>query len=467
MSETQPALAAGDARMERLSFAESAPYEAIEAAIHLNRYLLARSYCAGRRVLDVGCGEGYGAYLMAEHWGATQVDAVDISEEALAAAQQCFDSPRIKWRQHNAERLGDLFDAPRFDLVVVLETIEHLRNPAALLEGVRRVLAPGGVVVISCPNDHWYYRTPQESNPFHVRKYTLAEFRTLTESQLGPAAGFLLGAPLAGFVNLTPAAHATAPPPGMLALLAAAQADTVLRLPAQSRVESGNSRYYVGVWGPVEPADSAVIYPCSLEESGPAHRALQVENLRDEVVHLRTRLHELDQQPRWLEQARAEAAEARASAAQLEQARAAAEQARAASEAARAAAEELRAAAETAKAAGDQARLELERDLRHARLRLAAVRAENEYMREEAGRAFRRPDQPPLRATTETDVNVLRENLAEQARLVDERDAYIRRLEEMVNSRDADLQRIAATYWWRTRRLIGRVVRPILRRVRP
>ena len=50
--------------IERLDFGKETLYNATEATIHLSRYLMVKPYVAGKRVLDVACGEGYGSYLM-------------------------------------------------------------------------------------------------------------------------------------------------------------------------------------------------------------------------------------------------------------------------------------------------------------------------------------------------------------------------------------------------------------------
>ena len=88
-----PKLAATDKApvpIERLTFDGSAPYSALEAAIHLNRYLVVRGLCRGRRVLDIACGEGYGSFLMTDVWGASSVAGVDISHEAIDNARRLF-----------------------------------------------------------------------------------------------------------------------------------------------------------------------------------------------------------------------------------------------------------------------------------------------------------------------------------------------------------------------------------------
>lgn len=187
--------------MERLSFSETSGYDGLEAAIHLTRYALARELCKGRSVLDLACGEGYGSRLLAD-WGASRVIGVDVSKEAIEHARALFATSLVEYRLGDADSLLDMFPEERFDLIVSLETIEHVKNPEQLLSGFHRLLNPGGVLVLSCPNDWWYYPSSEESNPYHRRKYTFEEFRNMTQATLGPARAWYLGGPHAGFINV-------------------------------------------------------------------------------------------------------------------------------------------------------------------------------------------------------------------------------------------------------------------------
>src|SRR6516162_313408 len=97
-------------------------YNAMDAAEHLARYAMLRSICAGKRVLDVACGEGYGSYLLAR-WGAASVTAVDISPEAIAKAKAIFPAANVTYLKGDVCRLGEVVSAKaRFDLICSFET---------------------------------------------------------------------------------------------------------------------------------------------------------------------------------------------------------------------------------------------------------------------------------------------------------------------------------------------------------
>ncbi|MBK35703.1 MAG: hypothetical protein CME26_09275 [Gemmatimonadetes bacterium] len=139
---------------------------------HVKRYLLAQTYASGKRVLDAGCGAGYGTKLLANV--ADRVDAVDIDPEAVAFCERTFADDRIEWA------LADLrsFDPKEnaYDLVTSFEVIEHLAREEipGYLERIRRSLRSDGVALISTPNR---LVAEQWQNPFHHTEMTLEEFR--------------------------------------------------------------------------------------------------------------------------------------------------------------------------------------------------------------------------------------------------------------------------------------------------
>lgn len=357
--------------IERLSFADTARYNAIEAASHLARYMLARALAPGRRVLDVACGEGYGAYLLAEQWGAASVDAVDLAPEAVAAGQAHFAHPRIRYHVHDALRLTELFAGRQFDLIVSLETMEHVPDAERFFAELARLRAPDGVVVVSCPNDWWYYRTPEERSPFHVRKFRLEEFLALGRAAFGPPQQVLLGTPVGGFTNCPRDSADLTPGGGMdhpRAMLGAHAPGAHLVLPADEDVSEANCSYFAAVWGCVPDsagAGSAALFPSSMTASMQATQAASIAALRDEVVHLRTELHAVRAEAAWQTQRAAAQVEAHAEVERtLDQVNGALAEAR-------------------------RAWAEAERERRQAELRLAAVQAEHEYVREEAFRTRR------------------------------------------------------------------------------
>src|SRR4029077_15979539 len=116
---------------------------------HLERYRWAAEFVAGKRVLDVACGTGYGTALLAKA-GAAQVDGFDCSTEAVAFAKHSWPLPNVRFAVATANRLP-LPDAS-YDIYVSFETIEHVNDDDALLTEAIRVLRPGGLLLVSTPN---------------------------------------------------------------------------------------------------------------------------------------------------------------------------------------------------------------------------------------------------------------------------------------------------------------------------
>ena len=253
--------------IERLDFGEGANYNAIEASIHLGRYALARSVVRGRRVLDAACGEGYGSTLL-KKWGAAFVDAIDIDAETIDKANTLFGQDGVRFQRHTCEELP--FEDQSFDVVCSFETIEHIDHPEAFLREIKRVLKPGGVAIISCPNDPYYSQHGIPDNIFHKRKYTYFDFQELAEPILGKAAQYLLSFGINGFMTM-PLEKSVLPsennlgntlPQSMNALLNYEECPQALQLASDRYLNYWNCNYYVGIWGPpMEVHPDLVAFP--------------------------------------------------------------------------------------------------------------------------------------------------------------------------------------------------------------
>jgi SAM-dependent methyltransferase len=145
---------------------------------HWHRYAFARRFAAGKRVLDAACGEGYGTALL----GAVAAGAVGVDIDAATVAHASArygDGARVRFVEGSCTRLP-VPDAS-FDVIVSFETIEHL--PAAdqppMLAEFARVLAPGGIVVISSPNKRVYSDERAYVNEFHLHELYRDDFARL------------------------------------------------------------------------------------------------------------------------------------------------------------------------------------------------------------------------------------------------------------------------------------------------
>ena len=142
---------------------------------HFSRYAFAARYVAGKRVLDVGCGSGYGAAELART--AESVTGVDISAEAIAYANAHYAQPNLSFSRHSCVELP--WPDAGFEIITAFEVIEHLSNWQALLSEARRLLRPDGLLLVSTPNKLYYadQRRDAGPNPFHEHEFEFGEFQ--------------------------------------------------------------------------------------------------------------------------------------------------------------------------------------------------------------------------------------------------------------------------------------------------
>lgn len=125
---------------------------------HLIRYRWAIAYLTStgrtRRLLDLGCGAGYGSLLLAEALPNVEVLGVDYDGEAIATASRTFRRSNLSFR------VGDPLDWPatigaeRFDTVVCFDVLEHVAHREIFMEAVVRHLLDEGILLLSTPCGH-------------------------------------------------------------------------------------------------------------------------------------------------------------------------------------------------------------------------------------------------------------------------------------------------------------------------
>ena len=156
---------------ERLTVDE-ATAPTLLGAMHVHRYQVAAGLCQGLRVVDLGCGSGYGTAILARV--CPSVVGVDVDERTIRLAQEAFaHEDGIEFEIADAHdflrnRLRDHFDA-----VVMLETLEHLENIDDAIGSLRRQADDGLRLVVSIPNS----KMLEEDNPFHLTSFGYDETR--------------------------------------------------------------------------------------------------------------------------------------------------------------------------------------------------------------------------------------------------------------------------------------------------
>lgn len=174
-------------------FSPAARFEAPDRRFAGHRDILTRSLARYHfvlpqiqgRVLDVGCGRGYGLELMEprSRWQAGVDAGLDFLYDALVQA------PGHPLACARAERLP--FGDGSFDTVVAFEVIEHVEDDLALLRETKRIAGEAGLVLLSTPNRSVSSgASPKPLNPFHVREYGIEEFCQLLAQVFGETVVF-------------------------------------------------------------------------------------------------------------------------------------------------------------------------------------------------------------------------------------------------------------------------------------
>ena len=141
---------------------------------HEHRYHYALEFVADKTVLDFGFGEGYGVNLLARH--ALQTFGYDPSEVAIAHAENHWVNESIRFMSE----IGDLIALTgEIDVVTCMEVLEHVECPDDVLNPIKDVLRPGGVLLLSTPNKLKYQDERKNNNPFHVKEYYQTELGSL------------------------------------------------------------------------------------------------------------------------------------------------------------------------------------------------------------------------------------------------------------------------------------------------
>jgi ubiquinone/menaquinone biosynthesis C-methylase UbiE len=139
---------------------------------HLHRYAIVKDYVKDKIVLDIACGEGYGANLTSKI--AKFVYGVDIDNMIVQAA-------KFKYKKENLEFLtGSAIEIPlndnSVDIVISFETIEHHDNHDEMMGEIKRVLKSNGMLIISTPDKLFYSDVRNFNNQFHVKELYKQEF---------------------------------------------------------------------------------------------------------------------------------------------------------------------------------------------------------------------------------------------------------------------------------------------------
>jgi SAM-dependent methyltransferase len=153
-------------------------------ADHVARYAFAAGYAKGCRVLDAGCGPGYGSMILAAA-GAVSVVGVDYDAKTVAQAQSNHKHPALTFVVDDCEVFAHV--SGPFDLICSFENIEHLRQPERFLAAAARALTPDGLLIVSTPDRAGTapFVNGKPANPHHFHEWYATEFLGLLSPHFG------------------------------------------------------------------------------------------------------------------------------------------------------------------------------------------------------------------------------------------------------------------------------------------
>lgn len=127
-------------------------------------------------VVDVACGCGYGSKLLAEK--ANKVYGYDISKEAIDFAETYYNAPNIEYAVADIRSLP--LENQSVDMVISVETFEHVTEIETVISEVHRILKPNCFWCFSTPNTDRY--PDHKIVPWHVKHYTKHEIHALLDA---------------------------------------------------------------------------------------------------------------------------------------------------------------------------------------------------------------------------------------------------------------------------------------------
>lgn len=161
------------------SFCDPETFDPATVLEHAERYGFASQFVEGKRVLDIGCGSGFGSHILSTA-GPREVVGLDISPTAIGLARR-----RTGNMPYLSFEIGNAYDdlaSESFEIVICFELLEHLRHPERVIDNVSSALTNHGLLLASTPNR--LARNPGTKlgdpirNPNHIFEWSPDEFVT-------------------------------------------------------------------------------------------------------------------------------------------------------------------------------------------------------------------------------------------------------------------------------------------------
>lgn len=127
-------------------------------------------------VMDAGCGEGYGTFILSQHVNETV--GLDVDPDTVRHATAQYGTPQCRFQIYDGRRFP--FPDQTFEAVVSFQVIEHIVDDAGYLLELNRILKVEGRLILTTPNRLYRLNPGQKPwNRFHVREYEPEQLRLL------------------------------------------------------------------------------------------------------------------------------------------------------------------------------------------------------------------------------------------------------------------------------------------------
>ena len=140
---------------------------------HVKRYKFSNHFVHGKRVLELGCGYGFGAFFLRGYF---EYVGVDVDADAISWAQKNVMNGTFLLLSDFLER----FKEHSFDIVIAFEVIEHVDDPVEFLDTLKRYCMLNGKIIISTPNGYYSDHIKEKfKSEFHIDEYNISELKSL------------------------------------------------------------------------------------------------------------------------------------------------------------------------------------------------------------------------------------------------------------------------------------------------
>ena len=162
-------------------------------AMHAASYAFAEPLCTGKKVLDFGCGSGYGTHRISGL--AREAYGVDVAADAVLYAKTRYHNENLHFLQIDPQSPLPLA-AGSFDVVLSFQVIEHVNDDDAYLSEARRLLKPGGTLVLITPDRRNRLLPGQKPwNRWHLREYGMTQLAHRVRRHFHVKSELRMGAP--------------------------------------------------------------------------------------------------------------------------------------------------------------------------------------------------------------------------------------------------------------------------------